>query len=76
MKKVWDSVSPEDLVGLLESILSRYQIVKDADRGPAKYGYEKVNERLNNSQGYGGMAFWNYILRTWLCVMVNWHGGI
>ena len=37
VKEAWDSVSPEDLVRLLESMPSRCQAVKDADGGPTKY---------------------------------------
>ena len=36
VKEAWDSVSPEDLVRLLESMPSRCQAVKDADGGPTE----------------------------------------
>lgn len=37
VKKAWGSVSPENLVRLLESISSSYQAVTDVDEGPTKY---------------------------------------
>ncbi|VCU39807.1 Bgt-50704 [Blumeria graminis f. sp. tritici] len=37
VKKAWDSVSPEDLVRLIESMPARCQAVRDADGGPTRY---------------------------------------
>ena len=57
VKEAWDSVSPKYLVRLIESVPSSFQAVQDADVGPTKYRDEEVNERLNDTQGYEGMAF-------------------
>ncbi|VDB88046.1 Bgt-51355, partial [Blumeria graminis f. sp. tritici] len=37
VKEAWDSVSSEDLVGLIESMPARCQAVIDVDGGPARY---------------------------------------
>ncbi|VCU39746.1 Bgt-50176 [Blumeria graminis f. sp. tritici] len=37
VKEAWDSVSPEDLVRLIESMPARYQAMIDADGGPTRY---------------------------------------
>ncbi|SZF05897.1 unnamed protein product [Blumeria hordei] len=37
VKESWDSVSPEDLVRLIESMPARYEAVIDADGGPTRY---------------------------------------
>ncbi|POS82571.1 hypothetical protein EPUL_006453, partial [Erysiphe pulchra] len=37
VKEAWDSVSPKDLMGLIESMLARCKAVIDVDWGPTKY---------------------------------------